>query len=187
VRIVLERAPPRRIAGRVLSARGQPVPGVSLDLMRPTFGGISTSIDTGLRISDSEGRFAFDRVHGTELLVWIRGDDVVPRMISVPDRIGEEGFDITLEVRCHFKVHVTGALAGADRLRVLDADGTELDVMDITPSGVTTMRHASIVGGRSATLGVSEQAWTLSILKDGTELVRRDLRLVPGTLNVIEL
>jgi len=187
VRIVFERTAERRLDGKVLSSRGQPVPGVSLDLMRPTFGGISMSLGRGVRVSDANGKFAFEGVRGTELVVWIRGDDVVPAMLPVPDAIGEEGFTVTVAVRCHFKVHLSGTLASADRLRVLDAGGAEMDLMDITPNGVTTMKHASIVGGLSASLGVAEQAWTLSILKDGTELARRDLHLAPGILNVIEL
>jgi RNA polymerase sigma factor (sigma-70 family) len=187
VRIVLESSPARRIEGRVLSTRGQPVPGVALALLRPTFGGISTYLDRGVRVSDEEGRFAFEDVRGKELLLWVRGDDVVPSMIAVPDAIGEEGFTITIAVRCHFKVHLSGALAQADGLRVLDADGAEMDLLDVTPSGVTTMKHATIVDGRSAALGVAEQASTLSILKAGQEILRRDLRLAPGTLNVIEL
>jgi RNA polymerase sigma factor (sigma-70 family) len=186
VRIVFERAPPRKISGRVLSARGLPVPGVSLDLMRPTYGGISMSIDSGIRVSDAEGKFAFEDVRGKELLVWVRGDDVIPKMIPVPDEIGEEGFDVHLAVRCHFKVHLAPGTA-ADRLRVLDADGAEMNLLDITPSGVTTMKEASIVDGRSAALGVEEGAWTLSILRNGAEVLRRELRLVPGILNVIEL
>ena len=186
VRIVFERSAPRRIAGRVISTRGVPVPGVSLDLMRPVYGGISTSIDTGIRLSDAEGRFAFEGVHGTGLRVWVRGDDVVPAMLGVPDAIGEEGFLVRVAVRCHFKVHLASGLT-ADRLRVLDPEGAEMDLMDITPSGVTTMKHASIVDGRSAALGVAEQAATLSVLWNGEEVLRRDLRLAPGILNVIEL
>ncbi len=187
VRIVFERGPSRRIAGRVLSTRGQPVPGVSLDLLRPTFGGISSYLDHGSRISDAEGHFAYEDVRGKQLLLWVRGDDVVPSMVPVPDAIGEEGFTVTVAVRCHFKVHLSGELAAADRLRVLDADGAEMDLMDVTPSGVTTMKEATLVDGRSAALGVEERAATLSILKDGRVVLRRDLRLVPGTLNVIEL
>lgn len=187
VSIVFETAAARRIEGHVKSTRGAPVPGVALDLMRPTYGGISMSLDEGVRVSDAEGRFAFEEVRGTELMVWIRGDDVVPAMLPVPDAIGEEGFTITVAVRCHFKVHLSGELASADRLRVLDAEGAEMDLMDITPSGVTTMKHASIVDGRSASLGVAEGAWTLSILRNDAEVLRRDLRLVPGILNVIDL
>jgi hypothetical protein len=187
LRIVFESSPAREIAGRVVSSRGQPVPGVALDLMRPTYGGISMSLDRGVRISDAEGRFAFEDVRGRELLVSIRGDDVAPSMIPVPDAIGEEGFTITIAVRCHFKVHLAGTLATADRLRVLDAEGEEMDLMDVTPTGVTTMKRATIVDGRSAALGVAEAAATLSILKDGKEVLRRDLRLRPGILNIVEL
>ena len=35
-----------------------------------------TSIDSGIRVSDAEGRYVFDPVHGTELRFWVRGDDV---------------------------------------------------------------------------------------------------------------
>jgi hypothetical protein len=187
LRIVLERAPARKIAGRVLSSRGLPVPGVSLELMRPTFGGISSSMRRGAHVSDAEGKFGFEDVSGRELQIWVRGDDVVPTIVGVPDAVGEDGFTITVAVRCHFKVRLSGALAAADRIRVLDADGAEMDLMDVTPSGVTTMKHATIVDGLSAALGVAEQAATLSILKDGQEMLRRDVRLVPGILNVIEL
>jgi hypothetical protein len=185
VRIVFETAAARRIEGHVKSTRGAPVPGVALDLMRPTFGGISMSFDKGVRVSDAEGKYAFEEVRDGAARVGARrrrrSDDDSVRAI------GEEGFTITVAVRCHFKVHLSGEMAAADRLRVLDAEGAEMDLMDITPSGVTTMKHASIVSGRSASLGVAEQAWTLSILKNDAEILRRDLRLVPGILNVIEL
>ena len=184
--IRFERAPARRIAGRVVTSRGDPVPGASLNLMARTFGGISTSLDTGIQVSDGEGRYAFEGVAGNELVVWVQGDDIVPTMLGVPSPGGDQEFDITVSVRCHLKVHLVGDASEADGLRVLDADGSELDLHEIAPGGVLREKRASLVDGRSAALGVVDSARTLSLLKGGGEVRRLEIWLAPGRLNVIE-
>jgi hypothetical protein len=167
VRIVFERTAERRLDGKVLSSRGQPVSG---RVARPDAPDVRRDLDVARprrARQRRERKFAFEGVRGTELVVWIRGRRRGARMLPVPDAIGEEGFTVTVAVRCHFKVHLSGTLASADRLRVLDAEGAEMDLMDITPNGVTTMKHASIVGGLSAIAGCRGAGVTLSILRTG--------------------
>jgi RNA polymerase sigma-70 factor (ECF subfamily) len=184
VRIVFDRGPLRRIAGRVVSTNGVALEGVTLALLRPAWGGVSTHLETGSATSAAEGRFVFEGIGGEELLVWARGDDVVPQMVAVPEPA--EDFEIVLAVRCHIKVDLGSNPARADAIEVRDADGESLDLMEVGASGVTTMHRALLVEGRSATLGVEERARTLILLKDGIEVGRLDVRLVPGRLNRIE-
>jgi RNA polymerase sigma-70 factor (ECF subfamily) len=187
VEIVFTRTPVRKLAGRVLSSRGNAVAGATVSLMAHTFGGVSTAIDDGRRVSDADGKYAFEKVGGSELELWVQGDDIVPQLVHVPASSGDQAFDVTVEVRCHFKVVLTQDAKLADGFRVLDAEGGILDLLEIAPGGVLTGKQGSLIEGRSPALGVVDRASTLVLLQGGAEVRRISIRLVPGTLNRIEI
>ncbi len=184
VEVEFPRAELRRIAGRVISAGGRPVAGVSLALLGYAQSGIWNHFGGGDAVTDAEGRFAFEGVGGSGLQLWLRGDDVIPKMEGVGD--GAE-IVITVTVRCHLKVELGAGSAGADELMVLGPEDEVLDLVEVGPTGVTTFHSAGFVAGRSNTLGVDERARILVLRKNGVELQRTPLQLVPGRLNLIEI
>jgi hypothetical protein len=73
----------------------------------------------------------------------------------------------------------------ATAFRVLDAEGADVELYAIGVGGVTRLRSAELVDGRSRAVGVPEHAALLVLERDGAEVDRLPLRLEPGRLNVL--
>jgi RNA polymerase sigma factor (sigma-70 family) len=171
-----------RLRGRLLSRGGQPVAGARVRLGAWTFGGVWHA--RGEIVSDGDGRFVFEEVASGKLVLFVRGDDVVPCLRSYGG-LPEGELEIEVEVLCHLKVDLSVRPELADGLRVLDAEGSELSLHEIGAGGVLQGRQWKLVAGRSVTLGVSEAAVTLVLEKGGSEVRRIALHLAPGRLEVV--
>ena len=90
-----------------------------------------------------------------------------------------------LAARCHLKVDLARDPERADHLHILDAKGERLSLYEIGAEGVTTHDRLALVDGRSTTIGVADLAATLVLEKDGVEVRRVPLALLPGRLNVV--
>jgi len=184
VEIVLGERELGRIAGRVVARDGRPLAGVAVRILGNTFGGVWA--DAGTRLSDAEGRFTFADIGGERLMLAVSGDDVVPQWSPVAVTGGETAeVELTVEVRCTFQVDLGFEPGRADALRVLDEGGAELTLYRIGPTGSLRGEEFSLVEGRSESLGVSDSARTLVLLKDGAEVLRVPLFLRPGMLNLV--
>jgi hypothetical protein len=179
-----------RIAGRVVGRDGRALAGVSIALLGHMYGGVWTG--GGSALSDADGRFAFEDVGGTDLALSISSDEIVPSWTPVAAARGAPApgggnveLEITVAVRCHLQVDLGTDRARADAMRVLDAEGSALELFRIGPTGSYRNEQFPIVEGRSAPLSVDERASTLVLLKDGKEVQRVPLALRPGTLERI--
>lgn len=182
LRIVFARGKLARLSARVISRRGEPLHGVHIALMGATYGGVWDI--AGEAESDAEGRVAFEGIGGWELMLWVRGDDVIP--LNYPlGGVPPKEIEITLEMLCHLKVDASNDPALADHLHVLDEEGASLTLHEIGASGVLSTGEAALVDGRSVTLGVSDTASVLVLVKDGVEVRRIPLLLQPRRLNVV--
>lgn len=173
-----------RIAGRVVTRDGGGLPGVTLTIRANSFGGVW--MDAGSTQSDAEGRFAFEDVRNETLMISAEGDDVVPHWFPVAAQRGAETvLELAVAVRCTLQVDLGTATERADALRVLDGEGEELLLHRIGPGGSYRANEFPLVEGRSESLGVSDSARTLVLLKGGAEVLRVPLGLRAGTLNRI--
>jgi len=184
VRIELRRTPLADLALRLVSHAGRPVAGAHVVLHAPTFGGVHHPRDA--QVSDADGRLRFEGVGGNELTLWIRGETVVPTVLALAAPRTDE-VELTVEVLCHVKVDLSGrdARDRADALRILDAEGSTLDLHEIGSGGVLRSSRWELVDGRSVTLGVSDRAATLVLLRGDEELERLPLALEPGRLECV--
>jgi hypothetical protein len=180
-RVVFPRGPLQELKGRVVARSGAPLPGIDVQLLGAAYGGVWQHMPGGSARTDDEGRFAIPGVGGAQLLLSLSGEGIAPEWRSVA--LGEE---LVLEAVAlqHAKVELADP-GRATAFRVLDAEGGELELYAIGVGGVTRLRSAEVVDGRSRTLGVPEHAALLVLERDGAEVDRVPLRLLPGQLNVI--
>ncbi|HKB15337.1 MAG TPA: hypothetical protein VKF62_04695, partial [Planctomycetota bacterium] len=185
-----------RVAGRVASRSGQPVPGATVFPMCDAFkttlkgGGASTNHDrlAGVR-TDAEGRFELRNVPKSLVYLRIEGESLLPLEYA---RGGElprnriEDLQITVDLRCHFKVELADP-ASADEVSVLDADGKALTINIFYGNGRQENDRAPIVEGRSHTMAVTDAGRTLVLLLKGKEVNRVPLDLSPGKLAELRL
>jgi hypothetical protein len=168
----------------VTTRDGRALAGVSVRILGNSFGGVWS--EAASTLSDAEGFFAFQKIGGEALMLSVSGDDVMPQWFGAHVmREGEEPMELAVSVRCTFQVDLGRESQHANGLRVLDQDDAGLTLFRIGPSGSLSGNSFPIVEGRSESLGVSDSARTLVLLKDGVEVRRVPLLLRPGTLNLI--
>jgi RNA polymerase sigma factor (sigma-70 family) len=185
VELVLAREEPRAlVAGRVRSAGGVPLAGVEVEVRR-----ISEATDVRLQapflarrkvVTDAEGRFTLGEtaLAGTALVLqdprfFVREE----RLDAHPD---PSALELVEAVLCELQVDLAGDPTLADALRVLDADGRELETMEGFGNAWSMGTEARFSGGLSPLLLVRETAATLVLRKDGAEVLRKPLRLDPA-------
>ncbi|MCI0588382.1 MAG: sigma-70 family RNA polymerase sigma factor [Planctomycetes bacterium] len=185
-----------RVAGRVSSRAGRPVPGAVVFPMCDAFktelkgGGASTNHDklAGVR-TDAEGRFELRNVPRSLVYLRIEAEGLIPleygRGSELP-RNQIEDLQITVDLRCHFKVELDDP-ASADAVSVLDADGKALTINIFYGNSRQENDRAPIVEGRSHTMAVTDAGRTLVLHLEGKEVNRVPLDLTPGKLKELRL
>ena len=153
-------------------------------------GAASTSHDRleGVR-TDGEGRFELRNVPRSLVYLRIEGEGLIPleygRGSELPrNRI--EDLQITVDLRCHFKVELADP-ASADEVSVLDADGAALVINIFYGNSRRENERAPILEGRSQTMAVTDAGRTLVLLLQGKEVNRVPLDLLPGKLKELRL
>jgi hypothetical protein len=192
VRLVLTGAEPaRRVAGRVVDPRGEPVAGVMLFYGRqstPRVERLLAPLVTGRApCSEVSGAFEFPAlcVEGAYLLPAGTGIAQQVRFVLDPS-MDLEHLLVTVSRTCRFQI-VLRDPGEADRFAVLDA-GDERMWLGYTLGGTvyTTNGGLDLLGGRSEVIEGDERAHTLVLTKEGREVRRVPIRLVPGDVQVIE-
>ncbi len=181
LRIVFARGERKRLEGRVATKTGMPLGGVQVYLFGAVFGGIWEQ--GGATTTDDEGRFALDGVGNARLALSLRRDDAMPLWLLL-DNVQSENIEIVLDIRCNAKVEVSDP-DRADAFRVLDEQDEPLELYEIGAEGIIRRDAMELVGGRSVTFGVADDACTLVLLKGESVVERVPLNLVPDRLNVL--
>lgn len=184
----------KRLAGRVVSG-GFPIEGARLSVRRRsyqqelTLGGRTHSstvvYDRGRAITDANGRFEFTGVpmKGCLLRVTLDGDDLLDYPL---DGCDPDDVEIDVELYCALQVNVA-VEGGADELGLLDEDGASLLVRVLLEDGHIQSERAPIREGRSGRLSASNRARTIVLFREGVEVGRLPVRLMPGRENRLEL
>jgi RNA polymerase sigma factor (sigma-70 family) len=197
-----------KVAGRVLSHRGQPIAGVHVfpmcDAFQAKLNGrtVSTSHDAlDGTTTDAEGRFELRDVPKSLVYLRVQGDEILPleygryvegdprfertAVRSLPtERI--ERLEIVVDTRCHLQVELADP-STADAVAVLDAEGRELVLNVFVGTGRREVEHAEIVDGRSYPMAVPDTGRTIVLFKGVIEVSRVSVELVPGELKQVKL
>ncbi|MCZ6597548.1 MAG: hypothetical protein O7B99_07915 [Planctomycetota bacterium] len=105
--------------------------------------------------------------------------------LSLDEVEDPEAIELALPLRCEIQVDLSGDPGLADAFRVLDGEGEVLELVATSAAGVWFPEQAGIAGERSDVMGVSEEARTLVLLREGAEVLRISVRAVPGELVVV--
>jgi protocatechuate 3,4-dioxygenase beta subunit len=190
-----------RVAGRVVSSSGAPVPRVTVaatcDVITTKEGpGRESTFHSQGKVAttDAEGRFVLERVPKERVYLRLDGEDILPleygredpRGIAGPSHGEFESLELRVQVRYHFQVELTGPEAKtADEIEVLDGAGGQIPINLFTGNSRRTTDSVELKEGKSDALVVPEDARTLVLLSKGVELRRAPLHLVAGELNIV--
>jgi RNA polymerase sigma-70 factor (ECF subfamily) len=185
VDVVLDTSGPRAdLAGRVLDRVGDPIAGalVHVAVTRPDsedfIGGPSQA-------TDATGRFAFERVRGSQFRLQVELADIVAEPLEVlpGDRFDE--LLITVARRAYVQVDLGDRPEFADSARLVDAHGETIPLQvkrTKLADGIATSTKVSalalpIVAGRSDVGSTAECDCTCVLSKGGVEVARIPVRL----------
>lgn len=191
----------KRIAGRCVDRRGQPMPGLHVfpmsDPFRLSYEGQVVSTTHGTTegvVTDEDGAFELGDVPRELVYLRIDGEDVISTEYGrhVPGGLGElargalEELEIVVPLRVHFQVEVADPSL-ADEVAVLDGDEHEIVINLIQADSRRENEHMPLIDGRSDVLTVTDDAATLVLLRDGQPVARHELQLERGRVNRIQL
>ncbi|MCR9245071.1 MAG: sigma-70 family RNA polymerase sigma factor [bacterium] len=203
-----------RVAGRVVSSAGQPVPEVRVQLLRDTLllrrevvgtdgrkrrGSSGRSQPGRSVVTDESGRFEFRDVGTNGVYLALSGDQIMPTAFGrdgeqPPELRGAQGLAAVdqpldaLEVRVSLRLHLRVELADAefaDRVSAVDAAGKRISLWVISGDGVDRLSQFPLHDGRSEVLSAPESVTTVVLHKQGREVRRIPVALVPGQVNVV--
>ncbi|MCK6445285.1 MAG: carboxypeptidase-like regulatory domain-containing protein [Planctomycetes bacterium] len=181
---------PRRVAGRVVDGRGQPVPGLFVFRGRDAAPGherlLAPLVVEHAPVTDANGAFEFPAmcVNGAYLLV--AGDGIAMqdrRRLDAAEDL--EHLELRVSLECRFQV-VLADPDEADGFQVRDVNDSvlplTLELGDVIVSG---NGFFDLAGGRSEVALGDERAHSLVLAKGGVEVRRVPLALAPGELRIV--
>lgn len=180
-----------KITGRVLSRGGVPVAGARVKLGREAFavqvpgGQHDEWIERPPVTTDDEGRFTFEHVpkEGTYLLAL--SDEILFSGLALTRDMPPDDVVITATLRMHVQLELEPPVDRVDVLHMLDETGRRLPIFNMRGESSHTDMLATVVGGRSEVVSVGETARTIVLYKGEVEVGRRDLALLPKTVNKV--
>ncbi len=181
-----ETPPPRRVAGRVVYPDGTPAAGASVVLQSQPHETSGLDRIEGARANTAEdGTFEFPRASAAAVGVGlIRDDGTQAGRISLLPAGEVSDLELVLARLCHLQVVLTDP-AEATEFRLLDAAGEPLQALHQQANIMWGQERIDLVEGRSQAVRVEEFARELLLYKDGEELRRVPVELVPGELNTV--
>jgi len=184
------REAPRRVAGRVVSARGKPRaelelrPVPALEACSPPRG---ARAELGVR-TDADGRFEFARLASSVVALELRGP-FGARAVSLAESADLAHLELVEPELCELQLEHAGAAGAVERLELLDARGERLVLRELVGSerGLLSSgdSQATLLDGRSGLLLVPETARTLVLYQGEAELLRLTVELDPARRTVL--
>ena len=176
-----------RVAGRVVDRGGAPVPRAQVRLVREIVreeGGFREGVDV-VRASDEEGLFDFGQV----------AFDVRAIHAGYPGELAFEhafvpGEDLASLVllafqRAQFQIDLTASEYQADSFGLLDIEGRPMTIVQYEGNLAQSAMRWAIVDRRSPSLTALDGVETLLLYREGREVGRVPIRVVPGELTVV--
>ncbi len=174
----------RRVAGRVVSYSGDPIPDVTFVLTRWSdvqgTDYIAPVINRFSTITDAEGRFDLGDLCCRGVTLLMAGASIpTGESLALDESMELDDLEIRMPKLCSFQLVLQRDPESADSFWILDEAG-ELLMPTITLD--TTMYLGATVdlkGGRSEVVTSDERARTIVLRKDGEEVERFPVRLDP--------
>ena len=168
------------VRGRLVTRRGDPLPGVYLTpfvmALSKEFavhgGGSSVTrffYGGGAR-SDAEGRFVLQSVPKRHIKFWIAGDGVTPLSMSVEDIDDPLDFEIEMAARIEVSVQIQDLTLGIDGVTAQGFDGGAQQILRIFADGSSNMSRLPVEAGRTGVFALTTDADTITLMR-GTEVV----------------
>jgi RNA polymerase sigma-70 factor (ECF subfamily) len=186
-----------KLVGHITTVGERPVAGVSVQLRTTcfethtrVFGGTLGMFEFhagGETSTDAEGRFEFKDVPKEGVFFVLRSDRIVPCDWKLPDGADPENLDVRVDVRCQLEVRLKAPSDRADFMAMVDEGGDEVALIEMNGESVHINSEMPLTEGRSGVLSASSSARTLVLYKNGKEIERVSIALVPDEINVIEL
>ena len=180
-----------RVAGRVVSSSRSPVAGVLVFPKRVLVEGDGSqfpppSADGESRLTDAEGRFAFEEMLGDDLYFQVSGPNLeIVWKWDPPVGARLDELEIVVALRCHVQVDLGDRPGLADEFEVLTGAGEQLDLVLWEGPRASIRQSRTIQDGRSDILSVSDAGRTLVLRRAGEEIQRLPVALVPGEVTVV--
>jgi len=179
------------VKGRLVSLGGEPLPGIELMPLRsllandpadaPQFLQEQAATTTG-----EDGAFRFARVALDGLSIRLQGERIeFFQVIRLDGRDDLDDLELAIPLICDVQIELGDRLDLADAVRLLDADGEPVRVLESFGAFSAHRETADLREGRSSVLQVAETACTLVLLKGEVEVARQAVRLRPGELTVL--
>ena len=187
VRLMLEDDPDaRRVAGRVVSATGEPLPGIDLWPLRSKALGLDSHgppWEVGKVTTDADGAFDFGPISVAHAFLQLSGPGILLYFFPLEGELELERLEIEIGRLCELQV-VLEDVELADHVRILDSVGEKVRVLESFGSHLTEGGWTEIVDGRTSVLQVDERAAMLVLMREGSEVERLPLRVDPGRRTV---
>jgi hypothetical protein len=116
-----------KLAGRVVSPGGDPIPGVTVTAILIVHESEQGSdwIEGASTLTDAEGRFELSSVPAQHVSLKLDGDAILP--LQAPVRVEANECTLVATRRCHFRIEASTTL-DFDALGIESADGRELSI-----------------------------------------------------------
>lgn len=175
-----------RLSGRVLASDGAPIAGVQV---RPAIctarSGQAASWWSGSFVeTDALGRFELREVPRHDVFLSVQGAAILSSRHELVADAPDEGYTVEVVRRCRFRVSWAAARPG-DHFALMDEDETMLSIMEVQARSSSTHGVRPLENGESPPLSVSEEATAIILLREGEEVARHPVRLIPEELTVI--
>jgi len=174
-----------RVAGRVVSAEGAPIPGVEIRSQRsagaedsPAYRGPPDHLMASVKTS-ADGTFEFPALATDGTTLFLYGEGIYLHWFPLEEFEDLARVEIVVPLLCELQVEFESEIDGpVIRLQVLDKDGVALEMVETFGTlGSSSSDSVEIQGGTSSVLRVPETAHTLIILEGTDEVVRHPLDL----------
>lgn len=185
VEVVLDTSGPRAdLAGRVVDRGGEPISGARVHVA-VTRQGSEDFIGGPSQLTDASGRFAFQRVRGSQFRLQVEAADIVAEPLEVLPGARFDELVITVARRAYVQVDLGERRELADAARFLDAGGETIALLvtrTTLADGIATSTQGlalalPIVAGRSDVGSTAECDCTCVLSKGGVEVARIPVRL----------
>jgi len=136
-------------------------------------------------VTDEEGRFRFERVPRNRIHFLVHGPEVIPVRHFPAEHADWQRLEIEVDQRLRLRVEDTRGDGAADEIEVRDFQDRVVPLAIFDGAGWLSTSRVDLTDGRSQVLAVDESAYDLLLLKQGRELERVELELLPGEVAVV--